>query len=172
MNVAMKALKHAAPGPYLGFALQPVRLCFHLLTCPPGAQVSLEHLDDIAIHYPNGAVTLEQTKSALKQNPITDWSDELWKTFANWGDGIASGRLIRGMSRFQLYVTPPRQGDWAQALSGASNEAEAKEILATIQSKYTKLKKAKGCDAHLRSFLNQPAENRHAVITNFGRRRP
>ena len=40
MNVAVKAVKHAAPGPYLGFALQ-VRLCYHLLTCPKGAQVSL-----------------------------------------------------------------------------------------------------------------------------------
>ena len=42
MNVAVKAAKHAAPGPYLGFALQPVRLCYRLLTCPKGAQVSLE----------------------------------------------------------------------------------------------------------------------------------
>jgi hypothetical protein len=35
MNVAIKAVKHAAPGPYLGFAL-PVRLCYHLLTLPKG----------------------------------------------------------------------------------------------------------------------------------------
>ena len=41
MNVAVKPPKHAAPGQYLGFALQPVRLCFHLLTCEPGAKVSL-----------------------------------------------------------------------------------------------------------------------------------
>jgi hypothetical protein len=77
MNVVAKALKHAAPGTYLGFALQPVRLCFHLLTCPKGAKVSLEHLDDIAIHYADGTVTLEQTKSALKQNPLTDWSADM-----------------------------------------------------------------------------------------------
>jgi len=31
-------LKHAAPGPYLGFALQPVRVCFHLLDSPKGAR--------------------------------------------------------------------------------------------------------------------------------------
>ncbi len=41
MNIAVKGLKHAAPGPYLGFALQPVRFCFHLLDSPKGAKVSL-----------------------------------------------------------------------------------------------------------------------------------
>jgi hypothetical protein len=100
MNVAVTALKHAAPGPYLGFALQPVRLCFHLLTCPRGAKVSLEYLDDVAIHYPNGNITLEQTKSALKQNPVTDWSDEFWKAIANWLDAIASGQLTSDKSGF------------------------------------------------------------------------
>jgi hypothetical protein len=78
MNVVITSVRHAAPGPYLGFALQPVRLCYHLLTCPPRAKVSLEHLDDIAIHYSDGTVTLEQTKSALKQNPLSDWSEEFW----------------------------------------------------------------------------------------------
>jgi len=39
MNVAVKAVKHAAPGPYLGFALQPVRLCYHLLEILGAGQV-------------------------------------------------------------------------------------------------------------------------------------
>lgn len=41
MNIAVKGLKHTAPGPYLGFALQPVQFCFHLLDSPKGAKVSL-----------------------------------------------------------------------------------------------------------------------------------
>jgi hypothetical protein len=167
MNVAVKALKHAAPGPYLGFALQPVRLCFHLLTCPKGTKVSLEHLDDVAIHYPDGTVALEQTKSALKQNPLTDWSDEFWKALANWLDGIATGKIIAGKSRFQLYVTPPRQGDWAQALSDAATEADVVALLAAIQAKHAKLKKPKGCETNLQCFLNAPAASRNTVITNF-----
>ena len=167
MNVAVKALKHAAPGPYLGFALQPVRLCFHLLTCPAGAKVSLEHLDDVAIHYPDGNVTLEQTKSALKQNPLANWADEFWKAVANWLDGIASGQLTAGKSRFQLYVTPPRQGDWAQALSDAATEAAVEAVLATIKATHAKLKKPKGCEANLQCFLKASAESRNAVITRF-----
>jgi hypothetical protein len=167
MNVAVAALKHAAPGPYLGFALQPVRLCFHLLTCPAGAKVSLEHLDDVAIQYPDGNVTLEQIKSALRQNPLSDWSDELWKAIANWLDGIASGQLTPGKSRFQLYVTTPRQGEWAQALSDAATEAEVELLLAAIKAKHAKLKKPKGCESNLQCFLNASAENRNAVITHF-----
>lgn len=51
--------KHSAAGQYLGYALQPVRLCYHLLTAPDGSQVSLEHLDDIAVHFPAGNILLE-----------------------------------------------------------------------------------------------------------------
>jgi hypothetical protein len=167
MNVAVTALRHAAPGPYLGFALQAVRLCLHLLTCPAGAKVSLEYLDDVAIHYADGSVTLEQTKSALRHNPLTDWSDELWKAIANWVDGIASGQLIPGKSCFQLYVTPPRQGDWAQKLSDATTEADVEALLAAIKAKYAKLKKPKDCESNLQCFLNAPAQNRNAVITRF-----
>jgi hypothetical protein len=167
MNVALTSLRHAAPGPYLGFALQPVRLCFHLLTCPPGAKVSLEHLDDIAIHHRDGAVTLEQTKSALRQNPLTDWSDEFWKAIANWLHGIASGQLVRDKSLFQLYVTPPRQGDWARALGDATTSADVENIVTSIKAKHEKLKKLKGCETNLQCFLNASAEDRHAVIKHF-----
>jgi hypothetical protein len=39
MNIPLKASKYSAPGQYLGYALQPLRLCYHLLDCPRGAQV-------------------------------------------------------------------------------------------------------------------------------------
>jgi len=167
MNVAVKATKHAAPGPYLGFALQPVRLCFHLLTCPAGAKVSLEYLDDVAVHYADGSVLLEQTKSALKQNPISDWSDELWKCFANWTEGIAAGKIAPECSSFQLYVTPAKQGDWAQALSNAKTASDLDALFATINAKRTKSKKPKACDAYIDSFLNAPPAVRNAIALNF-----
>ena len=116
MNVAVKAVKHAAPGPYLGFALQPVRLCYHLLTCPKGAQVSLEYLDDVVIHRPDGTLTFEQTKSALKQNPLSDWAVDLWKAVANWLDSVSKGEITPEEFEFRLYVTPRRNGAvWQKA---------------------------------------------------------
>lgn len=39
MSALAKAAKHSAPSHYLGFALQPVRFCYHLLTCAKGAKV-------------------------------------------------------------------------------------------------------------------------------------
>jgi hypothetical protein len=167
MNVAVKSLKNAAPGPYLGYALQPVRLCFHLLTSPVGARVSLEHLDDIAVHYHDGSVLLEQTKSALKQNPLSDWSDELWKAIAHWLDGIASGQLASYKSSFQLYVTPPHQGRWAQALSDAATEEEVEALFASVRAEHNKLQKPKGCEANLQRFLSASPEMRNALVLRF-----
>jgi C-terminal domain 7 of the ABC-three component (ABC-3C) systems len=167
MNVAVKSLKSAAPGPYLGYALQPVRLCFHLLTSPAGAKVSLEHLDDIAVHYHDGSVLLEQTKSALKQNPLSDWSDELWKAIAHWLDGIASGQLASDKSSFQLYVTPPHHGRWAQALSDAATEAEVEALFTMVQAEHKKLKKPKGCESNLQRFLTASPEIRNALVLRF-----
>src|SRR5258708_4537850 len=106
MNIPLKGSKYSAPGQYLGYALQPLRLCYHLLDCPPGAQVSLEHTDDVAVHYLDGSQLLEQDKSALKQNPISDWADDLWKTIAHWLKGIKAGDIDPASTTFSVYVTP------------------------------------------------------------------
>jgi hypothetical protein len=137
------------------------------LTCPNGAKVSLEYLDDVTIHYPDGAVMLEQTKSALKQNPLTDWSVDLWKTIANWLGCVSAGQIIPGKSRFQLYVTPPREGNWAQALSDAATASDVAALTGLIKAKLAKQKKAKGCEAFIQCFLNASDEERIAVVTRF-----
>ena len=51
LSAKIKPTKHNAPGQYLGFALQPVRAFYHLLTAPQGAKVALELQDDVSIHY-------------------------------------------------------------------------------------------------------------------------
>ncbi|MEH2559140.1 hypothetical protein V1286_006669 [Bradyrhizobium algeriense] len=165
MNVVAKAVKHAAPGPYLGFALQPVRLCYHLLTCPKDARVSLEYLDDVAIHNPDGSVTLEQTKSALKQNPLSDWAADLWKTIANWLNSASNNTIVPHHSQFRLYVTPLRTGEWAQALSSANSAGEVADLVEKIKAKYAKKKLA--CDPYLQRFFDAPENDRVAIVTRF-----
>jgi hypothetical protein len=167
MNITLPTIKHTAQGPYLGFALQPVRLCTHLLKCPDGAEVSLELLDDVAVHAADGSVEVEQIKSATRQNPISDWSDELWKTFANWLDAVEAGQLTIGQTRFTLYVTPPRTGEWVEALSNASTDTEVEEIVAAIEAKLSRLRTPKACDANLKRFLEAPRAHRHGVVLNF-----
>jgi hypothetical protein len=56
-----------------GIVLTPVEV-------DAGSTVSLEHLDDVAIHTANGEITLEQTKSTLTQNPLSDWVADFWTT--------------------------------------------------------------------------------------------
>ncbi|MET3486006.1 MULTISPECIES: hypothetical protein [unclassified Methylobacterium] len=98
MDIASKQAAHAAPGQYNGFALQPVRFCHHLLTAPPGALVPLEHLDDVAVHYPDGSVLLEQCKSGPRQNPVPDRTADLWKTFAlAWRVPTRTGKLVQAL---------------------------------------------------------------------------
>jgi hypothetical protein len=167
MNVAIKAVKHAAPGPYLGFALQPVRLCFHLLTCPKGAKVSLEFLDDVAIHYSDGSVTLEQAKSALKHNPLSDWSVDLWKTLANWLDCVSQGKIVPEKSRFTLYVTPSRTGALAQALNDATDAADVARLIADIAAAHAKQTKPRGCSPLAQPFLDALDDEKVVVITNL-----
>lgn len=99
-------VKHSAPGPYLGFSLQPVRLCYHLLSGPLDSSVSLELLDDVAVHYSDGNVLLEQCKSALSHNALSDWSEDLWKTIGNWLTAVESEKVNGSKAAFRLYVTP------------------------------------------------------------------
>jgi hypothetical protein len=166
MNVVLKAVKHAAPGPYLGFALQPVRLCYHLLTCPKGANVSLEYLDDVAVHNADGTFILEQTKSALKQNPLSDWAVDLWKAIANWLDGASAGTIVPSKSRLQLYVTPLRTGIWAQALSECESAVDIANLVDEIRKKFAK-KKTSACASYLQRSLDATEDERIAIVTSL-----
>jgi hypothetical protein len=163
-GAAPLVVKHAAAGPYLGFALQPVRLCFYLLKSPPGASVSLEYLDDVAVHYSDGSLLLEQCKSALAHNPISDWADDLWKTVANWLDAVETQKVDGANTSFQLYVTPPKPGKLSAAMHDA---ADAKAIEALVQNVRDKLKK-KGdppkCIANVEKFLDATEALRLAVV--------
>lgn len=164
MNVAVKLPKHAAPGQYLGFALQPVRLCYHLLSCEPGAKVSLEHLDDVAIHHADGHHSLEQTKSATKTNPVSDLAEDLWKTIANWLDLVAEGLVKPNETAFRLYVTPKKTGPWVQALSAAETPEQVEAVFKKVSAKLDKMDTEPGCIAHLKKVLDAPTTDRAAVI--------
>jgi hypothetical protein len=166
MNVVVKAVKHAAPGPYLGFSLQQVRLCYHLLTCPSGAQVSLELLDDVTIHYADGTVALEQIKSALKQNPLSDWATDLWKAIANWLDSAATGAIDPEKCQFYIFVSPLHTGSWAEALNDCDSLADVKKLTNAITLSFSK-KKPAGCATYIQRFLAATDDERAAIVTRL-----
>lgn len=167
MNAEIKPTKHSAPGQYLGFALQPVRAFFHLLTAPKGAKVALELQDDVSIHYADDSLLLEQTKSALKQNPISDWAEDLWKAFDNWLVMLDAGQCQPESTRFRIYVTPAKEGTLVEALAAATTTEEVDAALATIKVKLGKKKALPACAAKVQALLDAPAHRQHALIKNF-----
>ncbi|TDI82226.1 MAG: hypothetical protein E2O78_09965 [Caldithrix sp.] len=165
-DAAVKA-KGSAPGQYLGYALQPVRLCYHLLTCDDGASVSIEHIDDVAVHGPDGHKVLEQTKSALRQNPVADWSDDLWKTFANWLDNIESGIVEAEQTQFQIYVTPTKTGKWVQRLSDTNADSDIDGAVSDLINDVNGLSRRPRSFKYLKKLFEADPNHRTALIRNF-----
>ncbi|MBK3798201.1 DUF3732 domain-containing protein [Azospirillum brasilense] len=145
--------KTSVPGQYLGYALQPVRLCFHLLDAPLDAQVSMEHLDDVAVHYADGTHLLEQTKSALSGNPASDRSVELWKAMANWADLCVANTVSPQSTRFRYYVTPSAGGALVKRLHSAHDKTAVVDLLKEIASAKIKGKPESTAYPHIARFL-------------------
>lgn len=157
-------VKHAAAGPYLGFALQPVRLCYYLLSSPPDASVSLEYLDDVAVHYADGTLLLEQCKSALSHNPISDWSDDLWKTIANWLDAVETQKVDGVKTSFQLYVTPSKLGKLSAAMHTAADSKAVESFVKQVKDKLNKKAKPPKCIEYVQKFINSTEALRLEVV--------
>ncbi|WP_442755902.1 ABC-three component system protein [Methylocystis sp. JAN1] len=159
--------KTSVPGQYLGYALQPVRLCFHLLDAPNDADVSMEHLDDIAVHYADGTHMLEQTKSALSGNPASDRSVELWKAMANWADLCVAGAVGIQSTRFRYYVTPSAGGALVGRMHSAQNKAAVEDVLKEIASAKIKGKPESTAYPHIARFLAAGDEICRGIIASF-----
>lgn len=164
-----KGIKHVAPGQYLGFGLQPVRLCYHLLTGAPGDRVSLEHLDDVAVHRADGSILIEQTKSALTGNPLSDWSDDLWKTLANWVQALDSGQFDLAKTEYCLYVTPVKSkvGKLVAAMDTATTAQDVAKLMADLQGHLSKRSSPPACIAHVNAFLDADPVLRVQLISRF-----
>lgn len=168
MSVAqLERPKSAAPGQYLGYALQPVRLCFHLFDAPAGASVSLEHLDDVAVHLPDGQYILEQSKSALSGNPAADRSVELWKSLANWADLCVAGTVSASTSIFRYYVTPKANGQLVLKFNAAQDSKAASELLKEIDTPKFRGKPDVGAGSHIIRFFSAGSEICSEIVRNF-----
>lgn len=156
----------SVPGQYYGYSIQPTRQCLHLLLAPEGSVVALEALDDVDVVQSDGQVTAEQGKSGMATNPISDWSIDLWKTFANWIDAVEAGYLDLSRTYFRLYVVQKKKGEFADKLRYAHTEEIALEVVDDIRAKYAAAA-PKGCRQYIERFLSYDPEKLGKLISRF-----
>lgn len=126
----------AAPGQYYGYSVvQGARLLHRLLEASSDETVSIEGLDDIAIEGDAGFILVEQDKSGLAHNPVTDKSVELWKTFRNWLEGLRSGNLPTN-TKFVLYVAQPHSGSLVERLHLCQSAADGAILAAALRKEF------------------------------------
>lgn len=121
---AKKRRSTAAPGQYYGYSVvQGARLLHRLLEASFDETISIEGLDDIAIEGDAGYILLEQDKSGLSHNPVSNKSVELWKTLRNWLEGLRGG-AIPPNTRFVLYVAQLHSGSVVERLHQCQSSAD------------------------------------------------
>jgi len=141
-------------------------MSLRLLQADRSEHVSIEHLDDIAVRRADGRYLLEQSKSALAQNPVADWSPDLWKTFANWLDTTARLSLDPEQTDYVLYVSPAKSGSRVAALHGARTDELVLEILADIRQSLVS-RKPPACEDDLTRVLDADPVIVCAMLRNF-----
>lgn len=164
--MSTKSAKHSAAGPYLGFGLQTVRLCSRLLTEPSDAIVYVEQDDDVSVHYADGTRLLEQTKSAISQNPIANWSRDLWKCIHNWLEDHAPLGSSHG-KRFRLYVSPGHTGTFVAELSTAKTPEDVAVLIESISGEVTPSKRKTVAYKFAKTFLNATPNDQTEIARNF-----
>ncbi len=156
----------SAPGQYYGFSIQPTRQCLHLLLAPAGSVVALEVLDDTDVVQPDDKTKVEQAKSGLVTNPISNWSVDLWKTFSNWIDAIEAGYINLTHTQFHLYVVQPKNGEFVDSLKYAHTHTLALDAVKIIRKAY-KREKPSGCRQYITKLLEYDQEKLAELIVRF-----
>lgn len=128
-------MEHIAAGQLLGYTIQFPRGLFHLLQCGEGDSVCIEVIGDVATIQSDGLIVVEEDKSSISDNPVTDKSTDLWKTFYNWVKDIKNGHLQIEKTRFLLYTNRVGRKGVVNAFHDAASEGEALEAIAKAEKK-------------------------------------
>jgi hypothetical protein len=172
-TVKKKRRSSNVPGQFYGYSIQITRVVAHFLRAQQGQSVSVEHLDDVATHTDAG-VLVEQDKSGLAHNPVSDRSPELWKTLSNWVRAIRGGAL-KDDTRFLLYVAQNHRGDIVDRIHAVTNKADADALVVALREKFwgkapkyaQKAKLPEGLAEHVNEVLSARDEVLALLFTNL-----
>lgn len=141
-------------------------MCLHLCDAPKESYVALEVFDDTDVHHPDGTGLLEQAKSGLVTNPISNFAVDLWKTFANWIDVIEAGLIDLSKTRFRLYVLQEKEGEFANSLHFAHTRALVDRVVQEIREAYER-EKPEQCKPYIEKFISYDAGKRAELVMAF-----
>lgn len=114
----------------------------------------MEGEDDVAIRLANGDKVLEQVKSAIKHNALSDLSTDLWKTIGNWIADIENGVIDLHRTQFRIYVTPSQSGEIAVSIHETHDEQTAQKLEKLIRDRRDALGRKPKCNKHIEALLN------------------
>jgi hypothetical protein len=136
MSSKRKVTKQSAqaPGQFYGYSLQITRSVAHLLRAHAGQSVAVEHLDDVAT-YDGSSAVLEQDKSGLAHNPVSDRSVGLWKALYNWVHAIRAGALKQD-TKFVLFVAQNHHGNVIDRIHEVSNQPDAEALVGSLRKEF------------------------------------
>lgn len=107
-----------------------------MLDADPGSKVSVEVLDDVAVETETGDVDAVQLKTALKTNPISNRSLDLWTTISNWLNAVKSGELKVEKTTFSLRLGRFRTGAICKSFSDAVTTEAADNALKKAKNEF------------------------------------
>lgn len=156
-----------APGQFLGYAIQFPRVLFHLLEAGPGDIVCVEVLGDVATLTADGHLESEEDKSSINNNPLTDKSTDLWKTFYNWITDINSGVINIHKTTFILYSNKSGRPGIVNTFNSATSKQEAENAILIAKDKLKDINKNHGIWKYYNVVVNQNEGLLVKVIQNF-----
>jgi hypothetical protein len=118
------------PDKVYSYTLQVNHMLYELIDAGEGDVISIEALDDIALHKIDGSIEVQQVKSVLsKNNPVSDRARDFWKTFYNWLIAVKTGELFLPKTKFKLFVTADRTDYIVEKFNSANTLEQAKQAL-------------------------------------------
>lgn len=149
------------PGQFFGYNLQWPRAYLNLLRIQSDAAVSVEEFSDVSVLYSDGSKIAEEDKSSISgQNPVTDFSSNLWKSFYNWVGKINESILDIDRDYFVLYANhESSDNSFVRKISNVQN-ADVDQLINEIKEKTNKIE-----SEDVKKYINYIFSNKNITIT-------
>ena len=158
-----------ARGQLLGYVLQFPRALLRLLELSPNGAVGIEIMGDVSVFFPEGNITLEEDKSSICNNPLSDRSSNLWKTFYNWCKLIQERNDIKiDNTRFILYTNHSvAEKSIVKRMSDARAQSSFSDLETYVNSLYHEIPQSHKIYPYLDYLLNDGLNTFREVIMHF-----